>query len=124
MPTKLANLRNERGLSLEQLAKMLDPPTTAQQISRLESGERKLATKWVLRLASALGVSPYDVYEDSDMIVSVKEREMIDSLRLLPEGQQEAIFRTITNLAASTGPLKPGSIEHAPADPEGEDDAG
>lgn len=121
MPTKLANLRNARGLSLDQLAKLLDPPTTAQQISRLESGERKLATKWVLRLASALGVSPYDVYEDSDMIVSVKEREMIDSLRLLPESQQEAIFQTITNLAASTGP---GLVENAPDEPGDEDDAG
>ena len=104
MPTKLANLRNERGLSLEKLAKMLDPPTTGTQISRLESGERKLTPKWVIRLASALGISPYDLYEDSDMIVSAEEREMIEALRRLPGGQRDAIVKTVINLSPPSDP--------------------
>ncbi len=101
MPTKLSRMRKQRGLSLKKLAKMLDPPTTATQISRLEAGERILTQKWVDRLAPALGVSPYDLYEDSDMIVSSREREMIDALRRLEESQREAIVQTVLNLSPS-----------------------
>ena len=104
MNTKLERLRKQRGLSLEKLGKMLDPPTTAAQISRLEAGVRKLTPKWVLPLSAALGVSPYDLYEDSDMIVSAREREMIEALRRLDEHQREAIVETVLHLSPQDDP--------------------
>lgn len=104
MNTKLERLRKQRGLSLEKLGKMLDPPTTPTQILRLETGERKLTPKWVARLARALGVSHYEIYEDSDMIVSAREREMIEALRRLDEHQREAIVETVLHLSPQDDP--------------------
>ena len=99
MSMKLSLIRKQRGLSLDKLAKMLDPPTTPTQILRLETGARKMTQKWVGKLAPVLGVSPYDLYEDSDMIVSAKEREMIEALRRLDDGQRDAIVQTVLNLS-------------------------
>lgn len=97
--SKLMQLRTARRLSLADLAKMLDPPTTPQQVHNLETGERKLTEKWVNRLAAALGVAPYDIYEDSEMIVTAQEREVVDRLRTLAVHHQEAIVATIRHLS-------------------------
>lgn len=42
------------GLTLEDVAKRCDPPTTAKQISRLEKGERRLTLDWIMRLSKSL----------------------------------------------------------------------
>jgi transcriptional regulator with XRE-family HTH domain len=97
--SKLAKIRQSRNLSMAALARMLTPPTSATQILRLEVGERKLTAKWVNRLATALGVSPYDLYEDSDLIVSSRERELIETLRRLPPDQQAVIYTTAKVIA-------------------------
>jgi len=45
-------------MTLAELAEACDPPTTAQTISRLETGMRNLSLKWMDRIAAALGVDP------------------------------------------------------------------
>lgn len=105
-PSKLTTVRESRQLSLADLARMLDPPTTATQILRLETGERKLAPKWVERIANALGVSEYEIYEDSDMIVSAEERELIERLRGLSPDQRAAIVVTVHSLSAASKETK------------------
>jgi ribosome-binding protein aMBF1 (putative translation factor) len=39
--------RKARGLSLEKVAAAIDPPTSYQQLSRLEDAERPLTLEWV-----------------------------------------------------------------------------
>jgi transcriptional regulator with XRE-family HTH domain len=57
----IKRLRQERGLSLEKLAARCSPPTSRQQIDRLEKGERPLTVQWIERIAVALGVDPAEV---------------------------------------------------------------
>lgn len=55
---EIARLREERGWSRPQLGSRLSPPTSGQQIERLEKGLRGLDTDWIERLARAFGVEP------------------------------------------------------------------
>lgn len=58
MINRIREIRRAKGFTLAQLAAACDPPTTAQTIGRLETGMRTLSTKWMDRLAHALGVDP------------------------------------------------------------------
>lgn len=51
-------LREKRGLSRGQLAHMMTPQTSRQQIEKLEKGERPLTVDWIERIAVALDVDP------------------------------------------------------------------
>lgn len=57
-PNNLEAWRRFRGMSQEQLAANVEPPTTGTMISMLENGERGLSAKWLRRLGDALKVSP------------------------------------------------------------------
>lgn len=54
----ISALREKRGLSRAQLGNMLSPPTSRQQIEKLEKGERPLTVDWIERIAVALDVDP------------------------------------------------------------------
>ncbi len=58
---RVRELREERGLTAEQLASLVN--TTEATISRLETGERKLTEDWMRRIARALDVEPADLLE-------------------------------------------------------------
>jgi len=58
MINRIREIRRAKGLTLAQLAAACVPPTTAQTVGRLETGMRTLSTKWMDRLAQALGVDP------------------------------------------------------------------
>lgn len=54
-------LREDRGWSRPQLGQRLNPPTSGQQIEKLEKGDRRLTVEWIERLARALGVDPAEL---------------------------------------------------------------
>lgn len=56
MITRIREVRRRKGLTLEQVGRLCDPPTTAQTIGRLETGTRTVSVKWLNRIAQALGV--------------------------------------------------------------------
>jgi phage repressor protein C with HTH and peptisase S24 domain len=56
---RIAELRQARGLSQEELAKRAG--TTNQQVGRLEVGARRLTVEWMNRLAKSLGVAPAEL---------------------------------------------------------------
>lgn len=53
--------REAREWSRPQLASRLTPPTSSQQIERLEKGQRKLTLEWVEKIANALKIDPADL---------------------------------------------------------------
>ena len=55
MITRIREVRKAKGLTLEQVGALCDPPTTAQTIGRLETGTRTVSVKWLNRIADALG---------------------------------------------------------------------
>jgi transcriptional regulator with XRE-family HTH domain len=66
MITRIREVRRARGLTLEDVAKRCDPPTTAQTIGRLETGTRTVSVGWLNRIASALGVEAQDLVGGGD----------------------------------------------------------
>ncbi|HTG39411.1 helix-turn-helix transcriptional regulator [Sphingomonas sp.] len=61
MITAIREVRRARGLTLEDVARRCDPPTTAQTIGRLETGTRTVSVAWLNRIARALEVEAADL---------------------------------------------------------------
>ncbi|MDX2103922.1 MAG: helix-turn-helix domain-containing protein [Alphaproteobacteria bacterium] len=80
--TPLRVLRVERGLTLDQLADSVG--TTAQQIGRLERGERRLTVDWMVRLAPALGVEPKDLIGAAALTAAQAEGAVRTTTRAVP----------------------------------------
>lgn len=58
MIDRIRAIRQQKGLTLADVAAACSPPTTAQTIGRLETGARTLSLDWLNRIAAALGVEP------------------------------------------------------------------
>lgn len=54
-------VRLAKGLSLEKVAARCDPPTSYQQLQKLEKATRPITTDWIERIAGALGVDPMEL---------------------------------------------------------------
>jgi len=66
MITCIREVRNAKGLTLLDVARRCDPPTTAQTIGRLETGTRTVSVGWLNRIARALGVEAADLVRTPD----------------------------------------------------------
>jgi transcriptional regulator with XRE-family HTH domain len=66
MITRIREVRRARGLTLEDVARRCDPPTTPQTIGRLETGTRTVSVGWLNRIAEALGVEAQDLVEGGE----------------------------------------------------------
>ncbi len=84
-------------MTLEQVADALD--TAASQISRLETGDRPLTTKWIAGLADVYACTPEELLAGPQFLDD-QERAVLAALRSLDPGQREAIEKTILGLAA------------------------
>ena len=63
MITRIREVRRARGMTLDDVARACDPPTTPQTIGRLETGTRTVSVGWLNRIAAALGVEASDLVE-------------------------------------------------------------
>ena len=61
MITAIRDVRRAKRLTLEDVARRCDPPTTAQTIGRLETGTRTVSLGWLNRIAAALEVEASDL---------------------------------------------------------------
>lgn len=66
MITRIREVRRARGMTLDDVAKACEPPTTPQTIGRLETGTRTVSVGWLNRIARALGVEAQDLVEGGD----------------------------------------------------------
>jgi transcriptional regulator with XRE-family HTH domain len=66
MITRIREVRRARGMTLDDIARRCDPPTTPQTIGRLETGTRTVSVGWLNRIAKALGVEAQDLVEGGD----------------------------------------------------------
>lgn len=65
MITRIREVRRARGLTLDDVARRCEPPTTPQTIGRLETGTRTVSVGWLNRIAKALGVEAQVLVEGS-----------------------------------------------------------
>jgi transcriptional regulator with XRE-family HTH domain len=99
MITRIRDVRKARGLTLEQVGALCDPPTTAQTIGRLETGTRTVSVKWLNRIAAALGVT-------SAELVDMPGQESVAIAALLGPDGARAPTRPLSFIApAATGSL-------------------
>lgn len=68
MITRIREVRRARGMTLDDVARACDPPTTPQTIGRLETGTRTVSIGWLNRIAAALGVDPQELVQGSDTL--------------------------------------------------------
>jgi DNA-binding XRE family transcriptional regulator len=66
MITRIREVRRARGMTLDDVARRCNPPTTAQTIGRLETGTRTVSIGWLNRIANALGVDAQDLVQAGD----------------------------------------------------------
>lgn len=66
MITRIREVRRARGMTLDDVARRCEPPTTPQTIGRLETGTRTLSLRWLNRIAKSLGVEPQDLVEGQE----------------------------------------------------------
>jgi transcriptional regulator with XRE-family HTH domain len=66
MITRIREVRRARGMTLDDVAKACDPPTTPQTIGRLETGSRTVSVGWLNRIARALEVDAQDLVEGGE----------------------------------------------------------
>ena len=66
MITRIREVRRARGMTLDEVAKRCDPPTTPQTIGRLETGTRTVSVDWLNRIAKALDADAADLVESGD----------------------------------------------------------
>ena len=66
MITRIREVRRARGLTLDDVARHCEPPTTPQTIGRLETGTRTVSVGWLNRIAKALGVEAQDLVEGGE----------------------------------------------------------
>jgi len=67
MITRIREVRRARRMTLDEVARRCDPPTTSQTIGRLETGTRTVSLVWLNRIAKALGVDAADLVESGDV---------------------------------------------------------
>lgn len=92
MITRIREVRQARGLTLEQVADRCLPPTTPQTIGRLETGTRTVSVGWLNRIATALGVEATD-------LVDHPERQEVPVIAVLGSGGASAPRRTTEVIA-------------------------
>ena len=61
--TKIREVRRARGMTLDDVARACEPPTTPQTIGRLETGTRTVSVGWLNRIANALDVDAADLVD-------------------------------------------------------------
>src|SRR5215468_8700055 len=66
MITRIREVRRARGMTLDDVARRCEPPTTPQTIGRLETGTRTVSVGWLNRIAKALGVEAQDLVEGGE----------------------------------------------------------
>src|SRR3954467_10522394 len=66
MITRIREVRRARGMTLDDVARKCQPPTTPQTIGRLETGTRTVSVGWLNRIAKALGAEAQDLVDGGE----------------------------------------------------------
>src|SRR5476651_848538 len=95
---RLRTMRQQAGLTQEQLAEMLS--VTSQQIQKYESGKSRLNTDRLQQVAQALSVPIQSVFSDQDNLLPMvpSEKLLIDSYRAIGNREiQESILKFLVH---------------------------
>lgn len=95
------NIRLARGLTQKDIAEAIG--TTANQVSRLENGERKLAPEWLERLSKALNCTKAELLgEEPAEPLTDQERALLDLFRSLPDERKKDVSLILSALSGTS----------------------
>ena len=93
----LFQIREKKGLTQKDVADLIG--TTPNQISRLETGNRKLAPEWLERLSSALKCTKAELLgEEPEAGLNPEELKLLEDFRALDPDKKENIRLILTAL--------------------------
>lgn len=84
MITRIREVRRARAMTLDDVARRCDPPTTPQTIGRLETGTRTVSLGWLSRIAKALDVEPADLVESGEDKAELPVAAVLGSIEATP----------------------------------------
>jgi len=98
---RVAKLREDRGWSLEDLARATKDLLTKSRLSNYEQGTRRLDIEGAKILAGVFGRSAAHILclDDDQPLLGPEEVEVIANLRALPENERAAYSRRIAAIA-------------------------
>jgi len=91
--------REHRELSQTELAKRID--TTQAVISLLEKGDRQLSTKWLYRLAPALGISPGFLVDYDPRTLDTSTLELIETASAISKEDRPTAIKVLKGFLKS-----------------------
>lgn len=106
MTNRIKERREAKGWSMQRLADEINPPTSAPQILRLESGERRLTIEWLERISKALeckisdlmptelddALADMDLSVMSAIITAVRKKIVEEKMEVDPEQEADWIL--------------------------------
>ena len=93
----LFDIREKKGLTQKDVAELIG--TTANQISRLETGTRKLAPEWLERLSVALKCTKAELLgEEPEAGLNPEEQKLLEDFRALSPDKKENVRLILTAL--------------------------
>lgn len=116
MINRIRDVRRARNMTLDDVARRCDPPTTAQTIGRLETGTRTLSIDWLNRIAAALEVESSALVSTAAaadlpvvaLLAADGARALTSTERLLPPAPGENLVAM--RVSASVGEYRSGDI--------------
>lgn len=101
MITRIREVRRSRNMTLDDVARACEPPTTPQTIGRLETGTRTVSVGWLNRIAKALDVDAADLVDSGEAKVELPVAAVL--------GTVEAHAPRRTSIVVPPRP-KPGNV--------------
>ncbi|MGC1271088.1 MAG: helix-turn-helix transcriptional regulator, partial [Croceibacterium sp.] len=111
MINRIRDIRQQKGMTLAEVAAACSPPTTAQTIGRLETGMRNLSLVWMNRIGAALGVEPELLVKGGEALAPQVVARLVESGAEALSTPRDAILPT--ELGGEGGTLVCLSIDSA-----------
>lgn len=94
MINRIRDIRQQKGMTLAEVAAACSPPTTAQTIGRLETGMRNLSLVWMNRIGAALGVEPELLVKGGEALAPQVVARLVESGAEALSSPRDAILPT------------------------------
>ena len=114
MITRIREVRRARGMTLDDVARACDPPTTPQTIGRLETGTRTVSVGWLNRIAKALGVEAQDLVEGGEA-AELNVAAILGPRGAMPRASAAIVVPPRVDAGRSPSSSPPASATIAPA---------
>lgn len=89
---KLIAIRNERGLTRQEVADLVEPRCHKSAIAKIERGEMGLTEEWAARLAKVYGCTASELLSDA-RVLTPDERELMKLAAQMTPGRRMALLQ-------------------------------